>query len=185
MIGFLSGQVQEAKINQVIINVAGVGYRVFIPTKIKLVKGNKTELFIHTHVRDDAFILYGFISSRELNLFETLITVSGIGPKIALVLISASNPEAIETAIRQSNVDFFTAIPGIGKKGAQRLIVELKPKLSQDNLDFNLLEQNSDLVSALSSLGFKIQEIKSAISQIDPGDGLEIQIKTALKLLKR
>lgn len=184
MIGFLSGIIHHLQPNQVIVNVSGVGYRVLIPSNLNLKLNQPIKLFIHTYSREDTLSLYGFSTSQQLELFETLISVSGIGPKIALILLSSSTAKSIKEAITASNVNFFTAIPGIGKKGAQRLIVELKSKLSQTDLDMGNLDQNSDLVDALNSLGFKINEIKKILPQINHQQPLESQIKQALKQLK-
>jgi holliday junction DNA helicase RuvA len=184
MIGFLSGVVKSISLNQIILDIHGVGYRISTPNNIKAANSDKLDLYIHTHVREDALTLYGFSTQKELNLFETLISVSGIGPKIGLTLLSATTPEAIENAIRLSDVNFFTAIPGIGKKGAQRLIVDLKTKLTKIDLDLNSFSENSDLTLALSNLGFKASEIKSVLSKVDSNDSLENQIKSALKFLR-
>ena len=151
---------------------------------LKIIPDQTLNPFIHTHVREDAITLYGFTTKKELVLFETIISVSGIGPKIGLTLISATTPESIENAIRQSDVAFFTAIPGIGKKGAQRLIVDLKNKFSKTDLDLNSFSENSDLTLALSNLGFKATEIKSILPKIDHNQNLENQIKDSLKLLR-
>lgn len=184
MIGFLSGVIQQIKGSQVIVNVSGVGYLVTVPTKTGFLLGKPAELYIHTHVREDALSLYGFSSSTEVDMFETLISVSGIGPKIAMTLLSSSDVTSISDAIATGNVAFFTAIPGIGKKGAQRLIVELRSKVSSIEVDMNSLDSNSELVEALSGLGYKASEIKSVLQKVNASDPLDLQIRAALSLLK-
>ena len=182
MIGFLSGVI--CSLTPPIVNVNGVGYKVTVPTNLKLNLNSSINLYIHTHVREDTLALYGFSDSVQLNLFETLLSVSGIGPKIALTLLSSASPEAISSAISTGNVSFFTAIPGVGKRGAQRLIVELKPKLGSDDLDLNSFDTNSELTQALSNLGFKAMEIKTVINKANVTDPIETQLKVALSFLR-
>lgn len=184
MIGFLSGQVKSSQTGQVILDINGVGYLVHLPTSLNLKPGQKAELHIHTHVKEDDISLYGFLESSHMELFRHLISISGIGPKIGLLVLSAGTSEQILSAIKTSNLDFFTAIPGIGKKGAQRLIVELKNKFDQHDLDIASFDQNSDLVEGLASLGFKKSEMSSVVSQVDPSLPIEKQIKQALKLIR-
>lgn len=184
MIGFLSGIPQQFSSSEIILNVSGVGYRIQTKKDLTIIPDQTLNLFIHTHVREDAITLFGFTTKKELELFETIISVSGIGPKIGLTLISATTPESIENAIRQSDVTFFTSIPGIGKKGAQRLIVDLKNKFSKSDLDLNSFSENSDLTLALTNLGFKASEIKSILTKVDHTKTLENQIKDSLKLLR-
>jgi len=109
--------------------------------------------------------------------------VSGVGPKLALTILTHANIDDITNAIKANNINLFTAIPGIGKKNAQKLIVELKNKIDNSPVDLNALEQNSELIQALESLGFKKNEFSKLLSQINPQDSLEIQIKEALKLI--
>lgn len=184
MIGFLSGQVKSSQSGQAIIDIQGVGYLVYLPSNTQLTPGKKAELHIHTHVKEDDISLYGFFNSSQKELFSHLIAISGIGPKIGLLVLSAGTTDQILAAISTSNIDFFTAIPGIGKKGAQRLIVELKNKFDQQDLDISTFDQNSDLVDALTSLGFKKSELSRIVSQIDPSLAVEDQVKQALKLLQ-
>lgn len=185
MIGYLSGIARSKSGNSMIVDVNGVGYRLFIPITTAAIVDQPISLFVHTHVREDEISLYGFSTSSQLDLFETLISVSGIGPKIGLTLISSADVASISNAITTGNVNFFTAIPGIGKKGAQRLIIELRSKLVKSEFDLTSLDQNSDLADALLSLGFKAAEIKSALTSANPGDPLESQIKQALKQLTK
>lgn len=183
MIGFLSGLVKTIRGQQTVILVGGVGYTVFLPVNHGLVAGRKADLYIHTHVREDALTLYGFLDEAALNLFEQLLTVSGVGPKSALTVISVGNAGLIKKAIENSNLNFFTTIPGIGKKSAQKIIIELKPKLTRAAADLTSLEGNPELVQALAQLGFTRTEINAVLGQVDPTLPLPNQIKQALKTL--
>src|SRR3989344_423161 len=176
MNGFLSGILKAIHGRQAIILVNGVGYSVALPTNANFMPGKEVELFIHTHVREDALSLFGFKDESSLDLFEKLISVSGVGPKSALAIISAGSPEVIRKAIEASNLNFFTAISGIGKKGAQKIIIELKSKISQTDNDLGLLEGNSELTEALTQLGFNRTEIIPISSQIDYSLDLALQI---------
>ncbi len=184
MIGFLSGIVKLSKSTQVIVLVSGVGYLVNLPQHHNLKEGDPVELFIHTHVREDALTLYGFKDEAGLSLFEQLITVSGIGPKSALNILSAAPTPQVLKAIKASNLNFFTSVSGIGKKGAQKIILELKPKLEKGDVDLQNLEGNSDLNQALVQLGFHHNEIAAIVSSVDINQPLNQQIKQALQLLK-
>lgn len=184
MIGFLSGIVKSVSGSKAILNVGGVGYTVSLPTNHGLTPNQPAQLYIHTHVREDEISLYGFSQESSLDLFEKLLGVSGVGPKSALTILSAAAPDHIKQAIIGSNLAFFTAISGIGKKGAQKIILELKPKLGRGQADLANLEGNSELDQALTNLGFSKNEIVSVISRIDQTEELGLQIKKALKLLR-
>ncbi len=185
MIGFLSGIVRSIRGHQAIILVGGVGYSVSLPTNLAVLPDQKLDLFIHTHVREDALTLFGFKDEPSLDLFEKLLTVSGVGPKSAQTIISAGSAEVIKKAIETTNLNFFTAISGIGKKSAQKIIIELKSKFSKNEADLQSLEGNTELNAALTQLGFTKTEIISVLSQIDSSKDLSIQIKEALKLLRQ
>lgn len=131
MIDFLRGKVAHREPEYAVIDVHGVGYRVFCPNPFAL--PDKTEditVYIHHHVREDAILLFGFPTREEQALFRRLLDVSGIGPKVALGMLSGARPEAIVAAVQQENVTFLTKLPGIGKKTAQRIILDLKDKLA-------------------------------------------------------
>jgi Holliday junction DNA helicase RuvA len=134
MIDFLRGRVAAREPEYVVLDVHGVGYRVFCanPYAVSPKDEEKEEvtLFIHYHVREDAHLLFGFPTREEQSLFRRLLEVTGIGPKVALGVLAGGRPETIIAAIRQENVNFLTKLPGIGKKTAQRIILDLKDKLS-------------------------------------------------------
>jgi Holliday junction DNA helicase RuvA len=133
MIAHLRGRLLEKHPNRVIVDVQGVGYEAHVPlsTFYELAEpGSEISLRIHTHVREDALVLYGFATQLELRLFERLIGVSGIGPKLALAVLSGIEPNDLVAAVRQSDVARLTAIPGVGKKTAERIGLELKDKMA-------------------------------------------------------
>ncbi|WP_334078037.1 Holliday junction branch migration protein RuvA [Paenibacillus sanfengchensis] len=131
MIDFLRGQVAHFESEYIVLDVQGVGYRVFCPNPYAFAAKNQeiTTVYTHHHVREDAILLFGFPSREEQRLFRKLIEVSGIGPKVALGILSGGNPDTVVAAIHQENISFLTKLPGIGKKTAQRMILDLKDKL--------------------------------------------------------
>ena len=133
MIAGIKGTIEAIGNNWVIIDVQGVSYQVFLPTSTLStlgVVGQEAKLHTHLHVREDNLTLYGFSSARELTLFQTLITVSGIGPKLGMALLSAMDVEQLTMAIASGDAAMLTAVPGIGKKTAERIILELKDKIT-------------------------------------------------------
>ena len=184
MIGYLEGEIKYSTAGKIILFCNGIGFTVSLPHNLNFLKGEKTELYIHTHIREDNLSLFGFKTPEDLSLFETLISVNGIGPKIALSMFSASSAPLIKEAISTSNLAFFTSIPGVGKKTAQRIILDLKSKVSKGDVNMENLEGSSELVDSLLTLGFQKSEINKIISKVDPALPLTEQIKSSLKLLK-
>src|SRR5256886_8536168 len=132
MIGLLRGRLLEKRPNQVILDVGGVGYLIAVPLSTFAAMGDlhaEVTLLIHTHVREDALSLYGFLSAREKHLFELLLGASGVGPSLALKILSGMNVEELVPAIRGGDLARLTRIPGVGRKTAERMVVELKDKL--------------------------------------------------------
>jgi Holliday junction DNA helicase RuvA len=183
MIGYLEGQIKYATTGKVILFCNGIGFTVSLPNNLAFLKGQKVELYIHTHLREDNLALFGFSTPEDLSLFETLIGVNGIGPKIGLAMFTSASAEMIKQAISSSNLTFFTSIPGVGKKTAQRIILDLKSKISKGDVNMDNLEGNSELVDSLVGLGFQKSEISQIITQVDSSQSISTQIKSALKLL--
>jgi holliday junction DNA helicase RuvA len=163
VIAFLRGRLLEKHPNRLVVDVQGVGYEVHVPLSTFYVAGEPgadVSLRIHTHVREDVLALFGFATAIELQLFERLIGISGIGPKLALVVLSGIEPDGLRQAIEQADVARLTAIPGIGKKTAERIVLELKDKLPQTVAETPALESRDatpvrgDLISALLNLGY-------------------------------
>ncbi|MGA2670170.1 MAG: Holliday junction branch migration protein RuvA [Dehalococcoidia bacterium] len=188
MIATLEGILEYRGDDSIIINVDGIGFRVYVPSstlsQLGTVKG-KVFLYTHLHVREDNISLYGFASSEELSLFKNLISVSGIGAKLALALLSAFNPEQLVMAIIGGDIDFLSQAPGIGKKIASRLVVELKGKLEKEwkEVALPLAPESADVIAALTGLGYSVAEATKAISKLsDSGElSLEEKIKMALQ----
>lgn len=203
MIGFLKGQIDSVYADYCLIDVGGVGYRVFIAdsTRGKLQKGEIAKLYTYLSVREDAMHLYGFYSEEEHDLFQLLITVKGIGPKVALGIIGAITPAALCQAIQNKNIKALTKLPGIGKKSAEQMIVDLKDKLklgsSAEDLEtaeglFAPVVAGDDVLSeaiaALMSLGYSQAEVNPVIDRVakKAGDAdVQSVIKLALAELSR
>jgi holliday junction DNA helicase RuvA len=189
MIGFLSGIIEFLNIPQVIINVNGVGYRVIVPNTVlsKLAVGQKLKLYTYTYVREDELSLFGFLEPEDLGLFESLITVSGIGPKTALNIFSFGKREEIVSAIIRGDVLFFSSVPRLGQKNAQKIIIELKGKLgssSEMDLSGKDLIENTEVVAALKTFGFTSMEATKALREINAaGKTTEEKIRLTLRHL--
>lgn len=183
MIAQLTGSIIQT--HPLVIDVHGVGYRVFIPIRISrtLVTDQSITILTHTHVREDALDLFGFLSHEELQMFELLLTVSGIGPKTALAVMDHEASE-IARAIEKGDVDFFTTVPRLGRKNAQKIIIELRSKLTgvTGDLPDNDTGETKELSDALVSMGFDRKEIREVIHKLPEGT-LEQKIRQALKHL--
>ena len=185
MIGYLEGKIKYASQGKVILFVSGIGFTVFIPGNLSFLEKDSAKLFIHTHLREDNLSLFGFTAVTDLDLFELLISVSGVGPKIGLAILTATGSENVIKAIETSNLGFFTSIAGVGKKTAQKIILDLKSKVGRGEINLKNLEGSSEIIDSLISLGFQKQEIAPIMGEIDNSLPLESQIKSALKLLHK
>jgi len=170
MIGYLKGILIQKTPQQVVIDVDGVGYCVHIPlsTYFKLSEVKEpVELFIYTHLSDSALALYGFSTEEERELFTKLISISGIGPKLALNVLSGMEPDELKQAIQESNVARIARIPGIGKKTALRIAMELQEKLEKKEklLSSRAAREREDLISALVNLGFRRREVEGVVDE--------------------
>lgn len=189
MIGYLSGTIKFFSGDDCILDVGGVGYRVSVDatTRQNLKVGATAEFFIHTAVREDAINLYGFESQSAFELFETLLTVNGIGAKSALGILSKISAEDFARAVAEQNLNALTNLPGIGKKSAQRILLELKDKLKsfslpQQNFSAQFAEEATD---ALEALGYTQAEISAVLAKAPKNFSTEQLIKFALKELNR
>lgn len=174
MIGLLRGRLLEKRPNQVILDVAGVGYLVAVPLSTFAALGElhaEVTLLIHTHVREDALSLYGFLSAREKHLFELLLGASGVGPSLALKILSGMNVEELVPAIRGGDLARLTKIPGVGRKTAERMVVELKDKLEAVTIESEKPAPASpagveaDVKSALINLGYDERTAEAAVAE--------------------
>lgn len=187
MIAYLKGK-PNVQTDRLIVNVNNVGYGVYVGSRLLATADpdQELELYIFTHVREDRLELYGFQSPQQLRLFELMTDVSGIGPKTALAIVD-QDPQKIIEAVQQAKVGFFTPIPRVGKKVAQKIILELKSKLgSLKELDLGPQSQEEqDLRDALLKLGFDQDEILAAIEEIDLEEtDLQQAVKQALSQLR-
>jgi Holliday junction DNA helicase RuvA len=192
MIATLEGILEYRGNDSIILNVGGIGFQVYVSgstlSQLGTVKG-KVSLYTHLHLREDNVSLYGFASGEELALFQNLISVSGIGPKAALGLLSALKPEQLVMAISSGNIDLISQAPGIGKKIASRLVVELRGKLEKEwkDIALPLAPESVDAIAALTGLGYSLTEATNAISKLPDSEelSLEEKIKMALQQMTK
>ncbi len=200
MIALVRGEVATKSIDHIVVDVGGVGYRLFIPlsTFYSLPDDGQVKLFVHTHVREDTLQLYGFSTVEEKELFVTLIGISGVGPKLAVNVLSHIPVAELKTAIVNGDVKRLSSLPGIGKKTAERLVLELKDKLSlapgpPQQADGTAWTRElrsdplSDVVSALVNLGYKETQARKILASMEvaPDTPMEEILKGALKVLVR
>jgi Holliday junction DNA helicase RuvA len=187
VIASLKGRLQALGSDWAVVNVGGIGFQVYMPTSTLSnlgAIGEEVELHTHLHIREDNATLYGFATPEELGLFQTLITVSGMGPKLALAMLSAMSVEKLAMAIATGSADLLDEIPGIGKKLASRLILELKGKIAAGWLAVPtpLAEENADVLAALTSLGYSVREATRAVATLPPDQKLTLEEKIKLAL---
>ncbi|MFC1900192.1 Holliday junction branch migration protein RuvA [Chloroflexota bacterium] len=188
MIASLHGKLESLGGDWAIINVNGVGFQVYMPTSTLSslgAVGSETNLHTHLVMREDSVTLYGFAMEEELELFQILISVSGLGPRLALAILSAMSVEQASMAIATGNADLLTTVSGIGKRMAERMIVELKDKLGAGLISApaaQYAQENADVITALTSLGYSVAEASHAVSNLPPSDiSLEEKVKLALQ----
>jgi len=193
MIAHLRGKLIARHPNQAIVETGGVGYDVVIsvPTFSDLPPlGGEVALFIHTHVREDQLALYGFLRAEEKQLFEKLITVSGIGPKLAITILSGMAASELGNAIRGNDVARLTKIPGIGRKTAERLVLELRDKLPAAGQEvvaavtaFSAVQE--DVLSALVNLGYQRAAAEKAIASVSKDGSFDVMFRGALAAMNK
>lgn len=197
MIGHLKGKTLARTPGELLIDVRGVGYKVHIPlsTYYEIEKKSadaELSLFIHTHVREDALALFGFATERERQLFEHLISVSGIGPKLAQTILSGMQPDDLLTALAAGDRKRLYGIPGVGKKTAERMIIDLADKVRGLAAEASTIRKvpapDEDLVGALVGLGYRVNVVEKAVSRVAheyPDLELAERLKACLKILSR
>lgn len=197
MIAHLQGILSHKSAQSIVIDVHGIGYGLSIPLSTFYhlpEEGSHISLAVHTHVREDAITLFGFQSTEEKALFQRMITVSGIGPRLALNILSGIRPDDFITAIMVEDMNRLTTIPGVGRKVAERLIFELKDKLATDGIDSAGHRSDRDVVldealSALVNLGYKETLAKKAVDRVtrecDDTERLEVLLTESLKYLSK
>lgn len=193
MIGHLTGKIISSKPTQILLDVNGVGYtvKISINTFEKLTGKNIVSLFIYTNVKEDSITLFGFYSESEKEMFELLISISGVGPKSALSLLSGISTDDLKHAIITNNIERIVAVPGIGRKTAERLILELKNKvrdIKEEGISSTKPSMQKEAISALTTLGYNLSSSEKAVHKILselPECSLEELIKKSLKELNK
>jgi Holliday junction DNA helicase RuvA len=194
MIAHLRGKLIAKHPNQAIVEAGGVGYDVVIsvPTFSELPGlSSEVSLFIHTHVREDALALFGFLRAQEKQLFEKLLSVSGIGPKLAITILSGMPTEAMVASIKGNNVAALTRIPGIGKKTAERMVLELRDKLDSFGISAEVVAAASpveeDVISALVNLGYQRPMAERALAKLGnvSGESFDALFRKAMAALAK
>jgi Holliday junction DNA helicase RuvA len=187
VIASLAGEVAEVSPTGVVLDVAGVGYLVHTPASVlaALTRGAQVRLLTHLVVREDSMTLYGFRTADQRELFQTLMGVTGVGPKLALAVLSVFDPGALRRSVAAGDVDALTSVPGVGRRGAQRMLLELR-----DRLDVVLDESAvpgsalAEVRAALASLGYGAAELRGVVEAVAvPGASVEDMVRAALKQL--
>ncbi len=181
MFSYIKGQVTSMEKNYITLENNGIGYQIFVANPFLYHENEEKTIYLYTHIREDEFSLYGFNSLEEKELFLRLINVKGLGPKMALPMFALGSVAGIIDAIDRENILYLTKFPKIGEKIARQIILDLKGKLSSDNLtntsDFE------EVIEVLEGLGYKMSDIKRILPKIDRNLKIEDQVKDALKLL--
>ena len=187
MIAWLSGKNLGIRNGSFIVEVGGIGYKVSVSAYVlgKVAGAEEVSFHIHTHVREDILALYGFLSEDELSIFESLISVSGLGPKAALGNLSIADTDTIRTAIVNKDPSLLTQVSGVGKKTAERVIVELQNKVAAPvNMGARSTTADGDAIEALLSLGYKVSEARDALKAVPDGvKDVGEKVRAALRLL--
>lgn len=200
MYAYVKGELAEISIDHIVIETGGIGYRIFIPGKAfeyLPAVGEELKVYTYLHLREDVMILYGFLTKDDLELFKLLITVSGIGPKGGLAILSTLDADDLRFAVLSGDSKAIAKAPGVGAKTAQRVILELKDKLSLEEAFEKKTEHaaqaqsgggsqvKNDAVMALSALGYSSTESLKAVSKVNPDENMDVEdvLKAALKFL--
>ncbi len=197
MIGWLQGTVRDLRADRATIETGGVGYEVHLPAPAlaQLKAGSAAEIFVHTHVREDAIHLFGFLTSSDRELFEALLTVTGVGAKTALGILSSISSDTLISAIQRRNTGVLQTTPGIGKKTAERLVMELYDKLKGFAVSGRVAvsgrphagSPEEEIVSALLNLGYRRTEAEAAVARVElqKFNSFDRMLKETLKVLAR
>lgn len=187
MIGYLEGTVKAVRTNYLLLSAGGVGYKVASTKDVLagLHEGQDAALWVYTAVREDALDLFGFLQESDLEFFELLLTVSGIGPKSALGVLNVAPADTLRSAIAAGNDSYLTNVSGIGKKTAQKILFELKDKVSAVAADPSLRNEE-DALEAMKALGYSMQEARDALKHVPSTiTGSQARLREALRLLGR
>ena len=184
MYGYISGTIKEIESSYVIIDNHGIGFQIYVPNPYGFMVGKEYTIYTYSNIREDEYTLYGFKTKEEKELFLKLISVKGLGPKMALPMLATGSISLLEEAIETENINYLKKFPKIGDKVARQVILDLKGKLNVINTGlFKKEDHSNELSEALLGLGYKQADIKKVISKVNIGLSVEEQIKEALKLL--
>ena len=186
MIGRLRGVLVSSRESGIIIDVGGVGYEVAMTTRdLTTLPGIGEEIVVHTHthVREEDISLYGFAVESDRELFRILITASGVGPKVGMAMLASMTAEEIIRAIAGADPEALTVVPGVGKKGAQKIVLELGGRLAGHEIEVVGSQSLGGVRQALEGLGYSTEEINAVVGDLNPTDSIETQVKTALQRL--
>ena len=184
MFGYIKGKITDIEASYVILENNGMGYLIYVPNPYGFMMEREYTIYTYTKVAEDEYTLYGFKTKEEKELFLKLISVKGLGPKMALPMLATGSISMIEEAIETENINYLKKFPKIGDKVARQLVLDLKGKLNVINTGlFKKEDHSSELFDALVGLGYKQADVKKIVSKVEPTLDLENQIKEALKLL--
>jgi len=191
VIGSVRGTIVErSTAGEVLVEVGGVGYRVNVPLRVvpAIGPGSNAFLFTHLHVREDAMVLYGFPSRDERDTFEALISATGVGPKLALAILSVHTPNTLRRGLADDDLDALILVPGVGKRTAQRLLVELKSRMEVPDLDLadttgGPTSPRGEVRDALVGLGYSPEEVRAVLGQLGDDGTVEDLLRDALRVL--
>lgn len=184
MYKYIKGQITEIGPNYVVVETNNIGYLIYVANPYSYEEGKDYKIYLYNVVKEDENSLYGFKKEDELNLFLKLISVKGLGPKMANAFFAMGSVNGIIDAINRENILYLTKFPKIGEKIAKQMILDLKGKVTCDE-EIDVTDSTEDLIAVLESLGYKTSEIKKIIKDVDSSLSLEEQVKEALKLLLR
>ncbi|HNW71415.1 MAG TPA: Holliday junction branch migration protein RuvA [Candidatus Paceibacterota bacterium] len=184
MIGSIKGKITFKKDKFIIVETGGIGYKINISpdTLLKIQKVDEIFFWTHVHIKEDAEDIYGFLDYQELEFFEMLLAVSGIGPRSALTILGIAQIETLKKAIGTGDISYLTKISGIGKKTAEKIVLELRDKIGKENMDGSLQEE-LDAMEALKTLGYSQSQAREALKKIPSNMDTNKKIKEALKIL--
>ena len=184
MYGYIRGIVKEIDSNYIVLENNDIGYVIYVPNPYSYILNNTYQVYIYTKVAEDEYSLYGFKTREDKELFLKLISVKGLGPKMALPILATGTIESIADAIENNNLNYLKKFPKIGDKVAKQMVLDLKGKLNTINTGlFKNEDLSNELSEVLSGLGYKQVDINRVISKVDAKQSLEEQIKEALKLM--
>lgn len=183
MYNYILGTVMECLSNAIVLDNQGIGYQIYVANPFCFEEGKEAKVYIYNHIREDENTLYGFQTKAEKELFLKLLGVKGVGPKLILPMLATGSVEGIIDAMNRENILYLKKFPKVGEKVARQIILDLKGKLTTGEVVIQKTDTTDELVSVLEGLGYKNQDIKRVLPQVDQSLEIEKQIKEALRLL--